>query len=139
EPALITKPHPFAGNCVATCQRFVRNASRFDHLHRWPERVEDGSCGHKRDFALLQPLDERLNVFPILTSLLKVIENTSAGFIDLAQDETRVAGWGRVGIRRVRELRTLGHVVAQRIPSLVLRWRLFISVALCCLVSLLPS
>ena len=32
-----------------------------------------------------------------------MIENTSSGFIDLAQDETRVAGWGRVGIRRVRE------------------------------------
>ena len=37
---------------------------------------------------LPQPVDERLNVFPILTSLLKVIENTSSGFIDLAQDET---------------------------------------------------
>jgi hypothetical protein len=78
-----------------------------------PERIKNGSCGHKRDFALLQPLDERLNVFPIFTSLLKVIENTSSGFIDLAQDETRVVGWGRVGVRRVRELRTFGHVIAQ--------------------------
>ena len=56
---------------------------------------------------------KRLNVSPILTCLLKVIENTSFAFIDLAQDETRVAGRGRVGIRRVRVLRTLGNVVAQ--------------------------
>jgi hypothetical protein len=82
-------------------------------LRSSPERVKDGSCGHKRDFALLQPLDEGLRVFPILTSLLKVIDNTSFAFIDLVQDETRVVGWGRVGIHRVRELRTLGHVVAQ--------------------------
>ena len=40
-------------------------------------------------------------VSPILVSLLKVIENTSFAFIDLAQDETRVAGRGRVEIHRV--------------------------------------
>src|SRR6202011_5352487 len=37
----------------------------------------------------------------------------SFAFIDLGQDETRVAGRGRVEIHRVRELRRLGHVVAQ--------------------------
>src|SRR4029077_16929639 len=76
-----------------------------------------------RDLALLQPLDKGLNVFPILASLLKVIDNTSVGFIDFAQDETRVAGRGRVGIRLVRELRTLGHVVAQEsfLPITVVR------------------
>ena len=79
-----------------------------------PERVKNGSCGHKRDFALLQPLDEGLNVFPILISLLKVIENTSVAFIDLAQDETRVVGRSRAGIHRIRELRALGHVVVRR-------------------------
>ena len=54
-----------------------------------PERIKDGSCGHNRDFALLQSL----------------------------------AGWGRVGIRWVRELRTLGRVVAQEsfLPIAVVR------------------
>jgi hypothetical protein len=95
----------------------------FNRTFSSPERVKDGRCWHKCDFALLQPIDERLNVFPILTSLLKVIENSSAGFIDLAQDETRVACWGRAGINLVRELRTLGHVVAQEsfLPFTVVR------------------
>ena len=78
-----------------------------------PERDKDGSCGHTRDFALLQPLAKRGVVSPILICLLHVIENTSFAFIDLSQDETRVIGRGRVGIRRVRKLRTLGHVIAQ--------------------------
>jgi hypothetical protein len=82
-------------------------------LRSSPERVEDGSCGHKRDFALLQPLAKRVGVSPILISLLKVIENTSFAFINLAQDETRVAGRSRAGIHRVRQLRRLGHIVAQ--------------------------
>ena len=60
---------------------------------------------------------------PTLVGLLKVIENTSFAFIDLAQDETRVAGWGRVGIHRIRELRPLGQVVAQEsfLPATVVR------------------
>ena len=78
-----------------------------------PERIKDGSCGHKREFALLQPLTKRVNVSPILICLLKVIENTSFAFIDLAQDKTRVAGRSRVEIPRVREFRTLGHIVAK--------------------------
>ena len=78
-----------------------------------PERVKDGSCGHKRDFALLRPLAHRGVVSPTLVGLLHVIENTSFGFIDLSQDETRVAGRGRVEVRRVRQLLRLGHVVAQ--------------------------
>jgi hypothetical protein len=88
-----------------------------------PERVNDRSSEGNCDFALLQPLEKRLDVSPILIRLLKVIENTSSAFIDLAQDETRVAGWGRVGIRRVRELGPLGHVVAQEsfLPITVVR------------------
>jgi hypothetical protein len=43
----------------------------------WPERVEDGSCAYKRDFALLQPIAERRPVFPTLMGLLPVIMNTS--------------------------------------------------------------
>ena len=62
---------------------------------------------HHRDFALLHPLDEGRKVSPIFGALLKVIENTSFAFIDLGQDETRVVGRGRVGIHRVRKLRTL--------------------------------
>jgi hypothetical protein len=38
---------------------------------------------------------------------------TSLGFIDLGQDEARVSCRCRVEIHRVRELRCLGHVVAQ--------------------------
>src|SRR5262249_40025373 len=78
-----------------------------------PERVKDGSCGHNRDFALLQPRAKRGVVSPILICLLNVIENTSFAFIDLGQDETRVAGRSRVEIPRVREFGPLGHVVAQ--------------------------
>jgi hypothetical protein len=77
-----------------------------------PERVNDGSCGHKRNFALLHPLAHRGEVSPT-HGLLKVIENTSFAFIDLSQDETHVASRGRGEIHRVRELRRLGHVVAQ--------------------------
>jgi hypothetical protein len=80
----------------------------------WPERVNDGSCGHKRDFALLHPLDHGGEVSPILGALLKVIENTSFAFVDFGQDETHVAGRGRVEIHRVRELWPLGHVIAQK-------------------------
>jgi hypothetical protein len=79
-----------------------------------PERVKNGSRGHKRDFALIQPLVKSGKVSPILVGLLKVIENTSFAFIDLSQDETRVAGRGRVEIRWVRKLLHLGHVVAQK-------------------------
>jgi hypothetical protein len=78
-----------------------------------PERVNDGSCGHKRDFALLHPLEYGGEVSPTTPRLLPVIDNTSFAFIDLGQDETHVAGRGRVDIHRVRELRRLGHVVAQ--------------------------
>ena len=78
-----------------------------------PERVKDGTCGYKRDFALLHPLAERREVSPTLMCLLHVIENTSFGFIDLSQDKTRVAGRGRVEIPRVRKLPRLGYVVAQ--------------------------
>jgi hypothetical protein len=77
-----------------------------------PERVNDGSCGHKRDFTLLHPLEHRGEVSPTL-GLFKVVENTSFAFIDLGQDETCIAGRGRVEIHRVREVRRLGHVVAQ--------------------------
>jgi hypothetical protein len=77
-----------------------------------PERIKDGTCGHTRDFALLRPLERSGEVSPTRIGLLPVIENTSSAFIDLAQDETRVAGRGRVGIHR-RKLRTLGHVIAQ--------------------------
>jgi hypothetical protein len=77
-----------------------------------PERIKDGSCGHTRDFALLRPLERGGEVSPTRIGLLPVIENTSSAFIDLAQDERRVAGRGRVGIHR-RKLRTLGHVIAQ--------------------------
>jgi len=52
-----------------------------------PERVNDRSSEGNCDFALLQPLEKRLDVSPILICLLKVIENTSSAFIDLAQDE----------------------------------------------------
>jgi hypothetical protein len=92
-------------------------------LRSSPERVKDGTPSHQRDFALLQPLDERLHISPILVALLKVIDNTSFAFIDLSQDETRVIGWGRVGICRVRKLWTLGHVVAQEsfLPITVVR------------------
>ena len=61
----------------------------------WPERVKDGSCGHKRDFALPKPLAYSGEVFPN-HGLLKVIENASFAFINLGQDETHVAGRGRV-------------------------------------------
>jgi hypothetical protein len=62
-------------------------------------------------------------VSPILICLLKVIKNASCAFIDLAQDETRVAGRSRVEIRRVRALLFLGHVVAQQsfLPGTVVR------------------
>jgi hypothetical protein len=75
-----------------------------------PERIKDGTPGHQHDFALLQPLDKRLDVFPIFTSLLKVIKNTSAGFIDLAQDKTRVtvgAELGSIGFESSGPLDTL--------------------------------
>jgi hypothetical protein len=78
-----------------------------------PERVKDGSCGHKRDFALLHPLAHGGEVSPIAHRLLEVIGDTSFAFTDLAQDETRVAGWRRAEIHRVGELRPLRHVVAQ--------------------------
>src|SRR6476619_4380746 len=79
-------------------------------LRSSPDRVKNGSRGHKRDFALIQPLVKSGKVSPILVGLLNVIENTSFAFIDLSQDETRVAGRGRVEIRRVRQLLHLGHV-----------------------------
>jgi hypothetical protein len=41
-----------------------------------PERVDDGSCGHKRDFALLHPVAHRGEVSPT-HGLLKMIEDTS--------------------------------------------------------------
>src|SRR6476620_4672711 len=78
----------------------------FPNLHELrssPERVKNGSRGYKRDFALIQPLVTSGKVSPILLGLLNVIENTSFAFIDLSQDETRVAGRGRVEIRRVRK------------------------------------
>ena len=88
-----------------------------------PERVNDGSCRHNCDFALLQPLAKPVVVSPILICLLKVIKNASCAFIDLAQDETRVAGRSRVEIRRVRALLLLGDVVAQQsfLPGTVVR------------------
>ena len=62
-------------------------------------------------------------ISPILICLLKVIENAIFAFIDLAQDETRVAGRSRVEIARVRALLLLGHVVAQQsfLPTTVVR------------------
>ena len=85
-----------------------------DELRFSPQRVNDGTRGHECDIALLQPLAKRVVVSPILICLLKVIKNASCAFIDLAQDETRVAGPSRVEIRRVRALLFLGHVVAQQ-------------------------
>jgi hypothetical protein len=51
-----------------------------------------------------------------------LVENNSSVFIDLTQEETRVSDWVRVG-PRVRELRPLGHVVAQEsfLPITVVR------------------
>ena len=69
-----------------------------------PERVNDGSSGNSHDFAFLHHLARSGEVCPTRIGLLKVIENTSFAFINLAQDETRVAGRGRGGVQRVREL-----------------------------------
>jgi hypothetical protein len=90
-------------------------------LRSSPERVKDGSCGHPRGFALIQPLAKRIVVCPILICLLNVIENTSFTFIDLSQDETCVAGRSRVEIPR--KLLHLGHVVTQEsfLPTTVVR------------------
>jgi hypothetical protein len=79
-----------------------------------PERVKDRSWGGKRDFALLRPRARGGEVYPTLVGLLEVIGSTSFAFIDLGQDETRVAGRSRVEIHRIREFGSLGHVVAQK-------------------------
>ena len=65
-----------------------------------PERVKDGTPGHQSDFALLHPFEDRRKLFPIPIALLEVVDNTSFAFVDLAQDETRIA----VGA----ELRSIG-------------------------------
>jgi hypothetical protein len=52
-------------------------------LRSSPERVNDGSCGHERDFALLHPLECGGEVSPTTPRLLPVIDNTSFAFIDL--------------------------------------------------------
>jgi hypothetical protein len=86
-----------------------------------PERVNDGSSGNSHDFAFLHHLARSGEVCPTRSRLLKAIENAGFTFVDLVQDETRVAGWRRVGIQRVRELRPFGYVVAQEsfLPGMV--------------------
>ena len=72
-------------------------------------------------FSIHLPMAGKSTQLPV--RLLEVIGNTSFALIDLGQDETRVAGRGRVEIHRVRELRPLGHVVAQEsfLPAAVVR------------------
>ena len=72
-----------------------------------PERVEDGTHGHKDGFARLHPLEHRVDVFPILKALLHVVDKARFAFIDFVQDETGVAGRGRIHVHRVRKLRGL--------------------------------
>ena len=47
-----------------------------------PQRVHDGSCRDKRDFALLHPLANRREVCPT-RGLLKMIGYTGLGFVNL--------------------------------------------------------
>src|SRR5258708_22760305 len=89
---------PVVGNAASGPPVFIKLsicASRKERVASpSPERINDGSCGHKRDFALLHPLAHGGEVSPT-TPLLQVIDNNSFSFINLRQDETQLSGRGR--------------------------------------------
>ena len=74
-----------------------------------PERINDGSCRRKRDFALLHPLAHGGEVSPTLFGLLEVIGNTSFALIEDVALPIRQGLWGTL-LRGIR-----GSRLAQRV------------------------